>query len=80
MSANSDYEALRERYLRLRQAAERVIDAADYASDGEDEARVYASQLRDLRRELAGEPQPHGLSWMSVRPDGRQACRLLSRN
>jgi hypothetical protein len=66
MSSDSEYEALRERYLRLRQAAEKVIDAADYALDGDDEARVYATQLRDLERELRGEPQPHGLAWMSV--------------
>jgi hypothetical protein len=57
------YEVLRDRYLRLRAAAQQVIDAASY--DGED-ARVYACQLRDLKRELAGEPQPHGLKFMSV--------------
>jgi hypothetical protein len=55
------YEALRRRYLRLRAAAQRVVEAASYDED----ARVYTSQLRELRRELAGEPQPHG-AWMSV--------------
>jgi hypothetical protein len=53
------YEALRERYLRLRVAAQRVVDAA--SSDGED-ARVYVNQLCDLKRELAAKPQPHGLT------------------
>ena len=65
MSSRSEYQVLREKYLRLRHAAEKVIEAADYAAGG-DEPRVYASQLRDLEPELAGEPQPSGLSWMSV--------------
>jgi hypothetical protein len=56
------YEVLRDRYLRLRAAAQQVIDAASYGED----ARVHACQLRDLKRELAGEPQPHGLKFMSV--------------
>jgi hypothetical protein len=56
-------EVLRERYLRLRVTSQRVLDAAAY--DGED-ARVYVNQLRDLKRELAGKPQPNGMSWMSV--------------
>ena len=66
MPTNSEYDVLRERYLRLRQAAQRVLEAVDYALDGNDEPRVYASQLRDLERELRGEPQPQGLAWMSV--------------
>lgn len=45
-------------YRRLRRAAEKVVDAANYAAGDEDEARVYASQLRDLKRELDGEPRP----------------------
>jgi hypothetical protein len=57
------YEALRQRYLRLRAAAQHAADAASY--DGED-ARVYAHQLRDLRRELADEPRRNGMTWMSV--------------
>jgi hypothetical protein len=65
MPSDSEYEVLRERYLRLRHAAETVVDAANYRLEGA-EARVYASQLRDLERELKGEPQPHGLAWMSV--------------
>ena len=47
------YEALRGRHIRLRQAAQRVIDAAEYPS-GDDEQRAYASQLRDLEPELNG--------------------------
>jgi hypothetical protein len=62
----SEYEQLRESYRRLRVAAERVLEAADYDTDGDDEPRIYASQLRALRRELTGEPQPNGMSWMSV--------------
>jgi hypothetical protein len=63
MTEAARFEALRERYLRLRVAAQLVVDAASY--DGED-ARVYVNQLRDLKRELADTPQPHGLTWMSV--------------
>jgi hypothetical protein len=66
MPSDSEYEVLLDRYLRLRRAAERVLEAADYAVDGNDETRVYASQLRELERELEGEPQPHRLAWMSV--------------
>jgi hypothetical protein len=54
-----EYESLRQAYVRLRLAAQKVVETGD-------EPRVYASQLGDLRRELDGEPQPHGLSWMSV--------------
>jgi hypothetical protein len=61
-----EYESLRQAYVRLRLAAQKVVEAADYATGSGDEPRVYASQLGDLRRELEGEPQPHGLSWMSV--------------
>ena len=66
MSPDTGYEVLRERYLRPRRAAERVVNAGNYVLDGPDEARVYASQLRDLERELRAEPQPHPLRWMSV--------------
>ena len=59
------YEALRERYIRLRRVARRVVDAAQYPS-GDDESRVYASQLRELERELDGEPQPSAMAWMCV--------------
>ena len=52
MPCSSEYEVVRERYLRLRHAAERVVDAASYQLDGADEAR--------------GEPQPNGMAWMSV--------------
>jgi hypothetical protein len=66
MPSDSEYEVLRERYLRLRRAAERVLEAASYPISEGAEQRVYASQLRDLERELRGEPQPHGFTWMSV--------------
>jgi hypothetical protein len=61
----AEHEALREAYLRLRAAAQAALDATNYPA-GEEQARVYRLQLRDLERELAGEPQPHGLTWMSV--------------
>jgi len=61
-----EYESLRRAYVRLRLAAQKVVEAADYATGSGDEPRVYASQLRDLEHELAGEPQPSGLSWMGV--------------
>jgi hypothetical protein len=61
----TEHEQLLQQYQRLQRAAQAVVDAADYATQGEDEARVYASQLRTLRRELKGTPQPHGM-WMSA--------------
>jgi hypothetical protein len=51
---------------RLRVAAERVVDAGKYPAADDEQSRAYASQLRGLERELRGEPQPSGLSWMSV--------------
>ena len=54
-----EYESVRQAYDRLRLAAQKVVEAADYEAAG-DEPRVYASQLRDLERELTGEPQPQG--------------------
>ena len=59
------YEALREQHMRLRKAAEAVIVAASYPGSDE-EPRVYASQLKDLARELRGEPRPRAMAWMSV--------------
>jgi hypothetical protein len=59
-------EALREQHRRLRVAAQAVIDAAQYATAGEDEARVVRLPATGLKRELDGKPQPHGLAWMSV--------------
>lgn len=62
---DTDYEALAESYRRLRRAAQAVVDASRYPADG-DEGRVYESQLRDLARELRGDPQPtNRLTWMS---------------
>lgn len=58
-----DVEALVAAYGRLRAAARAVVDAADYPAE---DSRVYASQLRDLKRELEGVPQPtNKLTWMS---------------
>jgi hypothetical protein len=42
------------------------VGAANYPTDGESEARIYVSQLRQLDRELRAEPQPHGLKFMGV--------------
>ena len=62
----NDYEILRDHYLRLRAAAQAVVDATNYPAKEGEEATVYASQLRDLKRELAGEPQPQErMAWMS---------------
>jgi hypothetical protein len=66
MNKMNEHEALREAYLRLRAAAQAVVDAAAYTGDEETGARVYEGQLRGLRRELEFEPQPNGLTWMSV--------------
>lgn len=62
------YEALREQHRRLRAAAEAVVDVATAVGDREHPmAGIAPHVLRDLRRELAGEPQPHSkLTWMSV--------------
>jgi hypothetical protein len=47
---NAEHEALVDAYRRLRRAAQPAIDAADYSTDGEDEARFYRSRLRRLER------------------------------
>jgi hypothetical protein len=62
---DESYEILRDQHRRLRPVAQAVVDASNYPT-GEGEARVYRSQLRALERELRGEPQPHGMAWMSV--------------
>jgi hypothetical protein len=51
----NDYEALQEQYRQLRLAAERVVEAAEYPTADGEEARIYASQLRDLKRELSAD-------------------------
>lgn len=64
--SESDYEALDESYRRLRRAARAVIDACCYEAGNGAEPRIYASQLRQLERELEGVPQPSNrLTWMS---------------
>jgi hypothetical protein len=62
----TDCEALQEQHRRLRIAAQRVIDQTEYPTPEGEQARVYESQLRDLRRELASEPRPNGLAWMTA--------------
>ena len=62
LASDTECHSLLDRYTRLRKAAQAVVDAAGYDEDG----RVYRAQLRDLERELRGEPQPNGLKWMSV--------------
>ena len=66
MTTDEQLEALAQRHARLVKAAQAVIDAANYPANGEEEARVYKSQLRQLDRELRSQPQPHGLTFMSV--------------
>jgi hypothetical protein len=66
MNDTEKLEALREQHRRLRVAAQAVIDAANYSAGGDDEARIYRSQLRALGRELRGRPQPYGLTFMSA--------------
>ena len=64
--SENDYEALAESHRRLRRAARAVIDACSYEAGNGVEPRVYASQLRQLERELEGVPQPcNRLTWMS---------------
>jgi hypothetical protein len=62
----TEYEILAEKYRRLRAAAERVIECANYPAADDEEARVYRSQLRTLERELNGVPQPSAFATMSV--------------
>jgi hypothetical protein len=64
MTEREELEALRLRHRRLRIAAEAVLAAASYPTAPEEQPRVYRGQLRDLERELAGEPQPNGLKFM----------------
>ena len=59
-------EALLERYRRLRVAAQRVVEEAEAVGNNEQPmAGIKPYLLRNLRRELSGEPQPSGM-WMSV--------------
>jgi hypothetical protein len=62
----TEYEELREAHRRLRAAAERVLEASSYPTADGEQSRVYASQLRALRRELEGIPQPSAFATMSV--------------
>jgi hypothetical protein len=66
MTTATEYEQLQEAHRRLRVAAQRVIEAADYPPADGEQAKVYASQLRALRRELEGVPQPSAFATMSV--------------
>lgn len=58
MTSEADYFALLEQHRRLRLAAQRVVEAANYPTAEDEEPRLYRRQLADLERELAGEPQP----------------------
>lgn len=64
---SDEYENLRERYIRLRGAAQRVVNGTRAAGDGDRPmCGVEPHLIRRLRRELEGEPQPQPLTWMSV--------------
>ena len=67
MTMSVEYENLRERYVRLRAAAQRVVDDTRAVGDGErPQCGVEPHLIRQLRRELEGEPQPQPLAWMSA--------------
>ena len=62
----SEHEALQRRYDRLRISAQRVVEEAEAIGNREQPmAGITPYLLRNLRRELSGEPQPSGM-WMSV--------------
>jgi hypothetical protein len=62
---NQELYELRDAYRRLRPTAERVVETGAYPTADDEEARIDASQLRGLERELRGEPQPSDI-WMSI--------------
>lgn len=69
MRLNEDegYEALRERHMRLRAAAQAVVRGARAAGEPEQPlCAVEPHLVRTLRRELAHIPQPSSFSTMSV--------------
>jgi hypothetical protein len=67
VNENERFEALREQHLRLRGAAQHVVDEAVAAGDQEKPMCAVAPHLiRVLRRELEGEPQPSAFATMSV--------------
>jgi hypothetical protein len=66
-SVMEQLDALRERHLRLRRVAQRVVDEAVAAGDrGNPMCAVAPHVIRILRRELDGEPQPSAFATMSV--------------
>jgi hypothetical protein len=67
MTTDQRYEALRERHLRLRRAAEAVVEQAEAVGTRQQPmCGVKPHLIRNLRRELAHEPQPSGFFTMSV--------------
>lgn len=66
MSTDDRLNALLERHVRLRRAAQAVIDEGHAVGNAENpEVGVPAHAIRRLRRELDGEPQPSRFAWMS---------------
>lgn len=57
--------ALVDAYVRLRRAAQKVVDDCTPAGGDEPRCAVAPHRIRRLRRELAGEPQA-STAWMSV--------------
>jgi hypothetical protein len=62
----TEYEQLLEQYRRLYRAAQAVVDASHYPTADDEEAKVFASQLRVLERELKGRPQHSAFATMSA--------------
>lgn len=57
---------LAERHRRLRLAAQAVVDGTRPAGTGPPLCAVEPALIRQLRRELAGTPQPQPLDFMGV--------------
>ena len=67
MTTDQRYEALRERHLRLRRAAEAVVEQAEPVGTREEPmCGVEPHLIRILRRELTHEPQASGFFTMSI--------------
>jgi hypothetical protein len=72
-------DALLEKYVRLRRAAEQVIDETQAVGNRDHPmAGIPAHVLRDLRRELSHppEPQPNGMLRAHLQALGRELRRL----
>jgi hypothetical protein len=65
----TEYDSLLNRYVRLRRAAEAVVDGAEAIGNPEEpRAGIPAHVLRQLRREITGEPAPSTMPFATISP------------